>query len=73
MKYILVGMIRIYQLLPLSSHLKCRFVPTCSNYAIEAIGKYGTFKGCFLTFKRLLRCNPFNKNYGYDPVPKELK
>lgn len=71
MKYILIGMIKVYQLLPLSSHSKCRFIPTCSNYGIDAIGRYGTFKGSILTIKRILRCNPFCKG-GYDPV-KELK
>ena len=73
MKYILIGIIRIYQLLPFSSHKKCRFIPTCSNYGIEAINTYGALKGGILTIKRILRCNPFNKKYGYDPVPKELK
>jgi len=72
MKYILIGIIRVYQLLPLSSHSKCRFIPTCSNYGIEAIGKYGCLRGCILTFKRILRCNPFNSKCGYDPV-EELK
>ena len=51
----------------------CRFQPTCSNYAIEAINEYGNIKGSYLTIKRILRCNPFNKNYGYDPVPKKEK
>lgn len=46
----------------------CRFYPTCSNYALEAIHKYGAFKGFFLTTKRILRCNPFVKG-GFDPVP----
>ena len=46
----------------------CIFVPSCSQYAIEAIEKYGALKGGWLTFKRLLRCNPFSKG-GYDPVP----
>ena len=73
MKYILVGMIRVYQMIPLSSHNKCRFNPTCSNYGIEAIKKFGAFKGSILTIKRIIRCNPFNRKSGYDPVPKELK
>ena len=72
MKYILIGMISVYQMIPFSSHGKCRFNPTCSNYGIEAIKKYGSIKGCILTFKRIMRCNPFSKG-GYDPVPKELK
>ena len=73
MKYILVGMIRVYQMIPFSSHSKCRFYPTCSNYGIEAINSYGAFKGSILTIKRIIRCNPFSKKSGFDPVPKELK
>ncbi|MBE7047503.1 MAG: membrane protein insertion efficiency factor YidD [Ruminococcaceae bacterium] len=45
----------------------CRFVPTCSQYAIEAIEKYGAFKGSILAIWRILRCNPFSKG-GYDPL-----
>ena len=46
----------------------CRFIPTCSEYAVIALKKYGVFKGIFLTIKRLLKCHPFHKG-GYDPVP----
>ncbi|MFC2330371.1 MAG: membrane protein insertion efficiency factor YidD [Treponema sp.] len=46
----------------------CRYVPTCSQYALEAIKKYGAVKGSFLAIKRILRCNPFFEG-GYDPVP----
>lgn len=46
----------------------CRYTPTCSQYAQEAIRKYGPFKGGWLAFKRILRCNPFGGS-GYDPVP----
>ena len=46
----------------------CRFIPTCSAYALEAVEKYGAVKGTFLATKRILRCNPFHKG-GYDPVP----
>ena len=46
----------------------CRYTPTCSQYAKEAILKYGPFKGTGLAFKRILRCNPFG-GHGYDPVP----
>ena len=46
----------------------CRFIPTCSQYAMEAIEKYGALKGGWMAFKRILRCNPFHKG-GYDPVP----
>lgn len=61
--------IRVYQLcisplLPKS----CRYTPTCSQYGIEAIQKYGIFKGGWLLLKRLLRCNPWG-GHGYDPVP----
>jgi len=67
---LLVRLIKIYQNSPLRSHSYCKFEPTCSNYAIEAINEYGSFKGSFLAIKRILRCNPFNKKNGYDPVPK---
>jgi len=46
----------------------CRFYPTCSQYALEAIEKYGALKGGYLALRRILRCNPFHKG-GYDPVP----
>lgn len=46
----------------------CRYSPTCSQYALEAIKKYGSVMGSFLAIKRILRCNPFFKG-GYDPVP----
>jgi len=62
-------LIRFYQM-AISPHLPkaCRFTPTCSQYAIEAILKYGALKGGWLTFRRILRCNPWGKS-GYDPVP----
>ena len=49
----------------------CRFIPTCSQYALEAIGKYGAWKGGWLALRRLLRCHPFHrqKSIQYDPVP----
>ena len=47
----------------------CRFTPTCSAYAYEAIHKYGAVKGGWLAVKRLCRCNPFNRGDWYDPVP----
>lgn len=46
----------------------CRFIPTCSEYAMQAVTKYGARKGGWLALKRILRCNPFFKG-GYDPVP----
>mgnify|MGYP003233117013 CR=1 FL=1 len=48
--------------------LSCRFTPTCSQYALEAIEVHGIFKGCLLAAWRILRCNPFSKG-GWDPVP----
>ena len=73
MKKILIWIIQLYQKIPFSSHNSCRFVPTCSNYAIEAIDRFGSIKGSYLTIRRILRCNPFGKS-GYDPVPiKENK
>lgn len=73
MKKILIWIIQLYQKIPFSSHNSCRFIPTCSNYAIEAIDRFGSIKGSYLTIRRILRCNPFGKR-GYDPVPiKEKK
>lgn len=68
MKHILIFLIKIYQSLPLSSHNSCRYIPTCSNYSIEALTTYGTVKGTWLTIKRIIRCNPWGSK-GYDPVP----
>jgi uncharacterized protein len=48
----------------------CRYVPTCSEYAIEAIDRFGVFRGSFMALWRLLRCHPFVKG-GYDPVPRD--
>ena len=47
----------------------CRFTPTCSQYALEAITKYGALKGSYLAVRRILRCHPFYKGDLYDPVP----
>lgn len=70
MKKICIRLIKIYQKLPLSSHKMCRYIPTCSNYAIEAINTYGCIKGIILSIKRIMRCNPWG-SCGYDPVPKK--
>ncbi|HIU87845.1 MAG TPA: membrane protein insertion efficiency factor YidD [Candidatus Avilachnospira avistercoris] len=66
----MIKAIRFYQkyLSPLKVHTHCIYTPTCSQYAIEAIKKYGAFKGFCLACWRILRCNPFAKG-GYDPVP----
>jgi putative membrane protein insertion efficiency factor len=70
MKKLLLKLIRFYQrsISPYRSAC-CRFRPTCSQYALEAIQKYGAFKGGWLALKRLLRCNPFYKGDPFDPVP----
>lgn len=68
MKKILLKLIEIYQKTPLSSHNKCKYYPTCSNYAKEAITKYGAIKGTMLAIRRILKCNPFSKG-GIDLVP----
>ena len=67
--YLLLLPIYFYQkcISPMTSP-SCRFTPTCSQYALEAIEKYGALKGGWLAFRRILRCNPFHKG-GYDPVP----
>ena len=69
MKYIFIFLIKVYQrtlsrVLPSS----CRFYPSCSEYGVQAIQKYGVFKGGWLTVKRIGRCQPFHPG-GYDPVP----
>ena len=70
MKRVLIALIRFYQ-----KHIspafppRCRFTPTCSQYALEAVSKYGAAKGGWLALKRLLRCNPFHKGDYFDPVP----
>ncbi len=70
MKKILMKLISFYQT-HISPYRKacCRFTPTCSAYALEAICKYGAAKGGFLALKRLMRCHPFYKGDPYDPVP----
>lgn len=72
MKIILLKLIKLYQIIPGSWHNLCKYEPTCSNYAIEAINEYGSIKGSILAIKRILRCNPFSTG-GYDPVRKENK
>lgn len=72
MKKVLIGLIKIYQKIPGPWHKACRHIPTCSNYAIEAITLYGSFKGGFMAIKRILKCNPWG-TCGYDPVVKEDK
>lgn len=69
MKGVLIALLRGYQyaISPMLG-LNCRFHPSCSDYAIEALQRYGLFKGGWLATKRLLRCHPWHCG-GYDPVP----
>ncbi|MFZ5987482.1 MAG: membrane protein insertion efficiency factor YidD [Bacillota bacterium] len=61
--------IKLYQkwISPLKTVPSCRFYPTCSQYAVDAIDKYGIIRGSFKAFKRILKCHPFHPG-GYDPV-----
>lgn len=65
-----IKLIRVYQILlsPLLGFNKCRFHPTCSRYMIEAIEKKGFLKGFFMGVCRLLKCHPFSKKDGFDPI-----
>lgn len=67
MKRIVIFFIKLYQSIPLTSHKMCRFNPTCSQYMIDAINKYGVKKGIKLGLKRIKRCRP-GGGFGYDPV-----
>lgn len=69
MKKVLIGCVRLYRkyISPLKMPC-CIYVPTCSQYAIEALEKYGAVKGSYLAIRRILRCHPFHEG-GYDPVP----
>ena len=72
MKRFLLGLIHFYQR-HISPGLppRCRFIPTCSQYALEAVEKYGAVRGGWLALRRVLRCHPFHrqKSIEYDPVP----
>ena len=72
MKKLLIALVRFYQkrISPARPPC-CRFIPTCSQYALEALEKYGAIKGGWLALKRLLRCHPFHlrEQNIYDPVP----
>lgn len=68
MKYAVLGILNFYKMF-LSPFLPpaCRFTPTCSEYTMQAVEKYGAFRGTWMGAKRILRCQPFSKG-GYDPV-----
>ena len=69
MKYVLLKLVRFYQV-AISPMLppRCRYTPTCSQYAVEALQKHGACKGSMLALRRICRCHPFGGS-GYDPVP----
>lgn len=71
LKYIFIKIIRFYQIA--ISPLKpptCRFYPTCSQYGLTAVKRFGAFRGGWLTIKRILKCHPFHPG-GFDPVPEK--
>ncbi len=69
MRWLLVGVIKAYQFLisPLLGD-RCRFYPSCSRYAVEALERFGFFYGCYLAIRRVLKCHPWHPG-GIDPVP----
>lgn len=73
MKRLLVRLVRFYQkgISPLKPPC-CKYIPTCSQYAVEALERFGALKGTALAVWRILRCNPFSRG-GYDPVPEKKK
>ena len=72
MKYLAIWVIKVYQKIPGPWHAACKHQPTCSNYAIGVLNEFGFLKGTWLTIKRILKCNPWNKG-GYDPIPLKEK
>ena len=70
MKRIMLALIRLYRkgISPYTPP-SCRFIPTCSEYALQAVEKYGAIKGGFLALRRICRCHPWSKRGPFDPVP----
>lgn len=69
MKKVLIALVNFYRKrISPARQVCCRFSPTCSAYALEALEKYGALKGSWLALRRILKCHPFHKG-GYDPVP----
>lgn len=72
-KRLLIGLFRLYQRAkPAGMRGSCKYIPTCSNYGIEAVERFGAVRGGLLALWRILRCNPFSKG-GYDPVPEKKR
>ena len=73
MKYLLIGLVKVYRkwISPLLGP-SCRFPPTCSEYTLEALQRFGGFKGMYLSVKRILKCHPLHPG-GFDPVPEKRK
>ncbi len=71
MTALIIALVKAYKLLisPVLPFNHCRYYPTCSDYAIEALGKFGVIKGGWLTIKRVGRCHPLSKHGLYDPIP----
>ncbi len=71
MKHLLIRLIRFYRAsISPRTPASCKYIPTCSQYGIEAIERFGALKGGLLTLWRILRCNPWSRG-GYDPVPEK--
>ena len=72
MRRIVIALIRMYQmaLSPILPFNHCRFYPSCSQYAVEAVEKHGAFAGTWLAIRRVLRCHPYHRGEPYDPVPE---
>ena len=73
LRKIFIGLIRFYQY-AISPYLPphCRYTPTCSTYAVEAIGRFGILRGGWMALRRIGRCHPWHEG-GYDPLPKDSK
>tara|TARA_Y100001970_G_C14186009_1_gene832646 strand:+ start:466 stop:708 length:243 start_codon:yes stop_codon:yes gene_type:complete len=71
---ILIGLIKVYKMV-ISPYLtpSCRYFPTCSEYAIDALKSYGLIKGLYKAIKRILSCHPYSKKSEFDPVVKDIK